>query len=342
MSQEQTLAKIERFHERTDVPVGRDGRVSFGRQQTTFPSDEDSLVYIPVDKTGRKITWGGEPAKSAADYVYIVMSESGVRTVKLQDVSVFNSSDEKKAGFMVLSNNLLASARAQSSDSGKYEVRWPFLRFPSGRNMMLPGLMRGVARKAPDVGVLATFAFGWLDLVHYSAGKGIAYNSSIPLILVNPSKTAFPRSILMVSDVAASLYDIFAAPYSAPQTPSARVVDTTIVRRLSISHTIEITYMFDWAEFFKIEAFYYDRPPFSVRFAGECVQMLDEETGEALHELIRSPKYVVFFKEFPEMAVADRIVRQDRFDYGSFLQMFMDDPAMQPYASAVRRRVTLI
>jgi hypothetical protein len=342
MSRTPEFAQIADFHARKRVPVGRDGWLSFGKEQNALPANEDCLIYIPVDEAGRKITKTGNPAKSAADYVYIVMSESGVRAVNLPDASVFEKDSSRRAGFMVLSNNLLASARVPVPNDGKYDVREQVLRFPSGAQMTLPWLARAVERKLPETGAAATFAFGRLNLVHYSSGGGIAYDSAIPLILVNPPPDVFARNAASLRDETTSLYELFSAPAETPGTPPERVVEATIVRRLSVQHTIEITYSFDWKEFFKIEAFHYDRRRFAVRFAGEGVRLLDEETGEALFELVRSPKYVVFFGEFPEMAVADRVVRQEGFDYDAYLQKFMADPAMLPYAGVARRRVALI
>jgi hypothetical protein len=340
MSQTSTLAEIEGFHARTRVPVGKDAHVPFSATQTEFPRSEDCLIYIPLDKNGRKITWDGSLAKSAADYVYFAMSEAGVSAVHLRDDRVFQPNAGARRQFMILSNNLLACAKADGAAVYAFEARGAAVKFPSGASMPLPVLLRAVQRKMPETGASAIYAFGRLNLIHYSAGKGVAYDSMIPLILANPSASIFQQKIETVADEITSLYEIFSAGSKSPEPVSARMVEVTVVRRMSMQHTLEVTYLFDWAEFFKIEAFYHYNRRYAVRFAGEPIRVLDQEAGEALSQLVRSPKYVIYFKEFDAMAVADRVVRQEGFDYMDYLQRFMADPAMQPFVKAGIRGIT--
>lgn len=339
MSQTSALEEIKAFHARTRVPVGKDAHVPFSATRTEFPRYEDCLIYIPLDETGRKITWDGSLAKSAADYVYIVMSETGVFAVHLRDDSVFRPNAGPRTQFMVLSKNLLACAKAEGPAVSAFGVGESLVRFPSGASMALPVLLRAVQRKMPETGAPAIYAFGRLNLIYYSAGKGVAYDSTIPLILVDPSTSTFQQKMATVADATSSLYEIFSAAARSPEPPSARMVETTVVRRVSMQHTLEVTYLFEWAEFFKIEAFYYYNRRYAVRFAGEPIRVLEPETGEALSQLVRSPKYVVFFKEFEAMAIADRVVQQQGFDYMEYLQRFMTDPVMQPFVKAGIRRI---
>lgn len=338
MSQE----KIARFQSRVSVPVGKDSSISFGKMRDALPADYDCLIYIPLDASGRKITWSGEMAKSAADYVFIAMSKNGVFSLTIPTAEVFKSQIKGQSRFMVLSNNLLACSGTTYSGNGKFEVSGNLLRFPSGEQMMLPWLTHAVTRKLPETGEIGTFAFGWLDLVHYSSGGGFAYHSTIPLMLVNPFPSVFPNKIQPIVDSETSLYAIFSGTAKVPEMPASRMVEATVVCRLSMQRTIEITYSFDWAEFFKIDAFYYHGGHFAVRFRGEDVRLLNPEVGQALKELIRSPKYIVYFKEFAEMAIADRVTLQDKFSYATYLNEFMADPAMGDLVNAVRKRAILI
>lgn len=146
MSQE----KNARFQNRVSVPVGKDSSISFGKMRDALPADHDCLIYIPLDASGRKITWSGEMAKSAADYVFIAMSKNGVFSLTIPNAEVFKSQIKGQSRFMVLSNNLLACSGTTYSGNGKFEVSGNLLRFPSGEKMMLPWLTHPVTRKPPS------------------------------------------------------------------------------------------------------------------------------------------------------------------------------------------------